>query len=266
MQTRLTAACVLALAACSPLLAQTGTTPAPTKATPATPPKPVPAVQPAKQATPVEKQPANPGVKQPEASPGMEAEMAAWMATAAPGEHHKHLEQMAGEWDARVTSSWGGAPEESKATLKSHMRMGGRYLVGNFQGTMMGQPMVGQQILGYNNITKKYESLWRDNMGTGMMMETGTCDGAGKVITMTGETDGPDGKKHKSRSVTTIGDGNFTMQMFGDGPDGKEMKMMEIVYTRTKAPAKGGMDDEIDDVQNKIKKSIKDATDAAKPK
>jgi len=253
MQTRLTAACVLALAACSPLLAQTGTTPS--KATPAAPAKPALAVRPAK-----------PEAKQPDAVPGMDADMAGRMAAGVPGEHHKHLEQMAGEWDAKVTSHWDPVPEESKATLKAHMRMGGRYLVSNFQGTMMGQPMVGQHILGYNNITKKYESLWRDNMGTGMMMETGTCDGAGKVITMTGETDGPDGKKHKSRSVTTIGDGKFTMQMFGDGPDGKEMKLMEIVYTRTKAPAKGGMDDEMDEMQTKIKKGVKDATDAAKPK
>jgi len=257
MKKYITVSFLLACAIAAPALAQTNTVPAKNA-------KPV-ATQPA--APDVTAQPAVKKTAQPEASPGMEAEDA-WMAASKPGEHHDHLAKMAGEWSCTVKSGWGGKMEESKGTQKNHMRMGNRYLVSNFQGTMMGQPMNGQAIMGYNNITKKYETLWRDNMGTGMMFETGTCDAAGKVITTTGQSESPDGKIIKTRTVYTIGDGKYSVEVFHPGADGKEAKMFEMQCIRTKAPGKAvaGEDDEIDEIQNSVKQKIKSTTDALKPK
>jgi hypothetical protein len=245
-----------AMAACmlgAPLLAQNNPTVKPSAV------KPVPA------AKPVEAQPEK---KAPVAPAGTDAEMAAWMAAAEPSEHHQHLANMAGEWDCTVKSNWTGQPEQSKATVKAHMRMGGRYLVSNFQGTMMGQPLNGQGIMGYNNMSKKYETVWRDNMGTGMMIETGTCDSAGKVITTSGESAGPDGKMMKSRTVYTIGDKKYSIEMYQPGPDGKETKVFEMHAVQTKPPTKGGAgpDSDMDDAQEQVKKKVKDATDTTKPK
>ncbi len=241
---------------CASAMAQ-NTTVKPSSATPVKPaaaaPAATPAAQPDKKAV------------QPEPSPGMEAEMAAWMAAAEPGEHHKHLEKLAGEWECTIKSNWNGTVEESKATQKNHMRMGGRFLVSNFQGTMMGQPMIGQSIMGYNNISKKYETIWRDNMGTGMMIETGTCDGTGKVITTTGQCDAPGGKTMHTRTIYTIGDGKYSVEVFHPGPDGKEAKVFEMHCVRTKAPA-AAADDDLDEIQKNVKQKVKDAKDAIKPK
>lgn len=256
MKMRMNIAVVAALAVCGSAMAQ-GTTTKPAAAKPVEPAKQAPAAQPST------------GEKKPAAQPDPQAEMEAWLATANPGEHHKHLEKMAGEWDCAVKSGWSGKMEESKGTIKAHMRMGGRYLVSNFQGQMMGQPMVGQGIMGYNNITKKYETIWRDNFSTGMMIETGTCDGTGKVITTSGQTEGPGGQVMKQRTVYTVGDGKYTIEAWVMGADGKESKVFEMNCVRTKAPGKGaggGAEDEIDEMTEQVKKKVKDATDAVKPK
>ncbi len=258
MKKRIPVLFLLACAIAAPAIAQTNTVPAKNA-------KPV-AVQPA--APDVTAQPAVKKTAQPEASPGMEAEMEAWMAASEPGEHHEHMAKMAGEWDCTVKSGWAGKMEESKGVQKNHMRMGGRYLVSNFQGTMMGQPMNGQAIMGYNNITKKYETVWRDNMGTGMMIETGTCDSSGKVITTTGQSEAPGGKVMKTRTVYTVGDGKYSVEVFHPGADGKEAKMFEMQCVRTKLPGKAaaGADDELDEIEKNIKQKIKSTTDAIKPK
>ena len=37
------------------------------------------------------------------------------------------------------------------------------------EGEMMGMPVKGIGITGYNNMTQEYESYWIDNLGTGMI-------------------------------------------------------------------------------------------------
>jgi hypothetical protein len=259
MKMRMGLAVLLACAMASPALAQTNTTAVkPAAATPVAPAKAVPAA-----AQPTTDKAAPPAAA---GQPDPQAEMEAWLATAAPGEHHEHLAKMAGEWDCTIKSGWGGKMEESKGTSKNHMRMGGRYLVSNFSGKMMNQPMAGQGIMGYNNNSKKYESIWRDNMSTGMMIETGTCDGEGKVITTTGQTIGPDGKAINGRTVYTISDGKYIVEAFMTGPDGKDTKVFEMTCIRTKAPGKaaaGDADDEMDELTTQVKKRV---NDAVKPK
>lgn len=231
-------------------------------------PSAVKPVAPVKAAAPAEQPVTKPADKKPAdaAMPG-DDEMAAWMATAMPGVYHEHLQKMAGEWETTMKAGWGGKMEESKGTLKNNMRMGGRYLVSNYSGTMMGQPMVGQGVMGYNNITKQYETTWRDNMGTGMMIEMGTCDAAGKVITTKGQMQGPDGQMMKQRTVYTIGDGKYTIEAFSAGADGQEAKVFELTCVRTKAPGKAAAgEDDLDEMQEQVKKKVKSATDALKPK
>ncbi len=66
----------------------------------------------------------------PAMTPEMQAEMAAWMKLAQPGDHHKHLAPFVGSWKGEVTM-WMGpdqAPmiEESEADVR--WLMGGRFL------------------------------------------------------------------------------------------------------------------------------------------
>lgn len=172
-----------------------------------------------------------------------EAEMKAWLAAAEPGPHQKFLQQFVGDWKA-TTKMWQGPgtqPEVSEARMTGTMILGGRHLIQEFHGTLMGMPFEGRGTMSYDNITKKYQSTWMDTMTTGMSYSTGSGDAAGKVFTFLGEMTEPSGKVSKTREVLTVTDANsHSMVFYVVGEDGKEWKNMEIVYARAgAAPASG---------------------------
>jgi len=164
------------------------------------------------------------------------AEMEAMMKAIGPGEPQKKLARMAGDWTFtnRAWMAPGQPPMESSGTMHAELLMGGRYVEHTWKGSFMGMPFEGRGTDGYDNVAKQYVSSWVDNMGTGIMHETGSCDDAVKVCTYTGDVWDPmSGKKSTMKSVITwIDDNNFKNEMYGPGPDGKEAKMMEIVAKR----------------------------------
>jgi hypothetical protein len=161
---------------------------------------------------------------------------------ATPGEHHKHLDAMAGNWDVLVRwwMSPDAPPTESKGTSEFKWIFDGRYLEQTADMPAQGpdQPaMKGLGMYGYDNAKKQYFNTWLDNMGTGIMIGWGTCEQGGKVINMAGEYADPmtNQPNRKFRTVTRFVDKDkFVYEMFSPGPDGKEFKMMEITYTRAK--------------------------------
>lgn len=176
--------------------------------------------------------------KKMEGAPGEADMMAAMMKAAAPGENHKHLARLAGDWEFTNTM-WmapGQPPMESKGTMHGETLMGGRYTTHHWKGDMMGMPFEGLGTEAYDNMTKKFLSTWIDNMGTSITMSTGTCDDAGKVCTMTGDMADPmSGQTMTTKSVITWADDNhFKNEMYMKDPSGNEMKTMEISATRKK--------------------------------
>ena len=200
----------------------------------AAPPKPADkpaAAQPAKPADkPSDKKP------EPAASGGQDykAMEEAWENAGKPGPMHEHLKAFEGEWETEVKSMMPGAPDKpDKGTMKMKMEMGGRFISMDYDGRRQGKFLRGHGYMGYNNVEKRYESVWMDSMGSGIDMNTGQADAAGKVFTLTGEmTDPSNGKKMKTREVTTVvSKDTIKMEFFGT-VDGKEMKMEEITFTR----------------------------------
>jgi len=182
-----------------------------------------------------EKKPATPPAQKP-ATPDAAAQQAAMQATM-PGEHHAHMKKLVGEFDYTITMVMPGMPpQEYKGHRSAKMVMGDRYLDETYTGTFMGMPFEGHGVMAYDNVQKKYLSTWMDNMGTGIMMESGQCANNGTEWTMTGDMADPmTGKMVPMRSVTKMVDADhMTMDMYGAGPDGKEMKMLSIAATRTK--------------------------------
>jgi uncharacterized protein DUF1579 len=155
---------------------------------------------------------------------------------AATGPQHEILKKLEGEWDLVVRTMMDPSqpPTETKSHSVIRTLMGGRYCQEETSGDFQGMPFTGMGVTGYDNVLKKYVSIWIDNMGTGIMTSQGTIDAAGKVIAWTGESSDPmTGKPSKVRMVTRLtDDDHHTFEMYARGPDGKEMKMMEISYTR----------------------------------
>ncbi|MDZ4676715.1 MAG: DUF1579 domain-containing protein [Oligoflexia bacterium] len=166
--------------------------------------------------------------------------MKAWTAYATPGAPHKILADMAGNW--KYTSKWwesaDGKPQESKGTSSMKMILGGRFLQHDTKGLAMGMPFEGMGLVGYDNIKNKYETIWLDNMGTGVMHGTGDFDAATKTLTDSGEFSCPMKKERKSTyrgEWKVIDKNNMTYTMHGPGmTDNKEFKMMEMTYKRVK--------------------------------
>ena len=165
-----------------------------------------------------------------------QAALDAWMALAAPGEHHKHIAKMAGSWE--VTSKFwfapGLEPQVAKGLSTSIFILGGRYLETKYASEVNGMPFAGRGTLGYDRIAGEYVDTWIDNMGTGVLVMRGTCSDDGKVITLHGEQMDPATREMiRARSVTTFGgDGNYRIEMWNLMPDGSEFKSMELAYTR----------------------------------
>lgn len=166
-------------------------------------------------------------------------DMAAMMKAAQPGEQHKHLARMVGDWEY-TSKMWmmpGQAPEESKGTMHGELMMGGRYVQHHWKGVMAGQPFEGLGTEGYDNSKKEFISSWIDNMGTGIMMSKGSCDAAGKVCTLTGDMPDPMGGPNTTTTkmvITWTDNDHFKNEMFMKDPSGAEMKMMEINASRKK--------------------------------
>lgn len=190
---------------------------------------------------PKEGKPAQPGTDV-QAPPGMNpAEMEAMMKAAMPGPNHELMKKLSGAWegDMKMWMAPGAPPQEMKMSVMGKMEMEGRYLTTQYTGTMMGMPFRGLSTMAYNNITKKFQSTWIDNMSTSISTSEGTYDEGSKTFTMKGKMDDPmSGKAMDTREVMKIeDDGKWMMEMYGPGPDGKEMKMMEIHFTRKGGPA-----------------------------
>lgn len=179
--------------------------------------------------------PAKPSAPAPDMMEGMKK----WVEAATPGAPHKALEPMIGEWEL-TTKMWMSGPGspamESKGTATARWILGGRYVQSETQGEMMGMPMTGIGITGYDNFKKKYTSFWIDNLGTAMFLSEGSADTAGKVFTfqgkmdepMTGEKDKP--VKHTHRMVSPD---KHVFEMY-DLSLGPNAKVVEITYTRKK--------------------------------
>lgn len=169
-------------------------------------------------------------------SPEEQAMMEAFMAAGTPGHEHEMLAESVGDYDM-VIKSWmgpGGEAMEENATATRHMMLGGRVMVEEVNGTMMGQPFEGYGMTGYDNVTGKYWSTWNDNMTTGVMVAEGTCNDSGDECTFTGTSSDPMTKEQVTSRMTLKRTSPTTelFTMYGAGPDGNEMKMMEITYTK----------------------------------
>lgn len=164
-----------------------------------------------------------------------QAMMEVYQKLATPGEPHKQLASLAGSWTTK-TKEWmepGKPPTEAAGSVEMKMLLDGRFLQQDFTGEMMGRPYTGMGITGYDNLHKKYVSIWLDTMGTAPFMMEGTGSADGKTITLKGQHAEPSGGHMTHRAVWKIVDSNTqTFDMWGNHGGGKEMKVMEIVYTR----------------------------------
>jgi hypothetical protein len=165
------------------------------------------------------------------------AQMEAWMKASTPGDAHKKLDHMVGNWNVTV-KSWmapGAPPMESTGTAENTWVLGHRWVQESFHGTFMGMPFEGIGYTGYDNIKQQYVGTWMDNMSTAVMTSAGK-GGSGNTWEFTSSMDDPmTGKSSTITQKVTFADADHhSLEMWAPGPDGRQFKMMEISYSRKK--------------------------------
>lgn len=164
--------------------------------------------------------------------------MEAYMKAAAVTENHAFLKKMVGSWVAQTTlwTTPGQPPTTSQNTFDGTMILGGRFVSLTYKGTMMGMPFEGVQITGYDNLQKKYITLWIDNTSTSFFLLAGPKEAAKDVINQKGEWQDPmtGGMSKVRAAVTFTGPDSYVFEQFMGLPDGKEFKSMEMRCTRKK--------------------------------
>jgi hypothetical protein len=152
-----------------------------------------------------------------------------------PGDPHKALARLEGSWETR-SRGWmepGKPPVESRGTCEQKMVLDGHFLQQTYTGDMMGMPYTGLCLLGYDNHTKQYQSIWVDTMSTGLYFFEGTGSKAGRTIKQVSHYDDPVHGPSVWRTVTRIKDDRtIDFEMFLAPKGKKETKMMEMTITR----------------------------------
>lgn len=170
------------------------------------------------------------------AQEGDQAEMMKkWQDYMTPGPVHQQFAQMVGNWTAAVTNYMGGQEMKSEGTATYEMILGGRYLKSSFKGNMMGMPMEGFGLDGFDNASKEYLSVWLDNFGTGILYLKGKMDEQTKNIVYVGTMMDPmTGKDATTKTIMKyIDKDHATMEMYMV-ENGKDVKNMQVEYTRVK--------------------------------
>jgi len=170
-------------------------------------------------------------------SPEMQRLMEAMTVAGTPGEHHRKLDALVGEWKADITM-WmmPDAPAmQMVGSASQSWDFDGRFLNCAFEGDFMGQPFRGMALMGYDNTGEYYTSLWLDNSSTGMMLAKGQLSDDGKQISLSGEAMCPIEKGPcLNEEVLTFDGPDRWSSVMHTARGGKRYKSMEIVYTRVK--------------------------------
>ena len=211
---------VVGMSCCVPAMAQDKKEPA----------KPAPAAPAPSKDKPAERAPAAAG-------PDMKAMEEAWEKAAKTGTEHKWIEEhFAGNWDVDLVEYGPAGPGKAeKGKMSSEMKMGGRFLMMEFAGSMQGKGFKGHGMVGYNNASKKFESVWIDSMGTSILSMYGTLDKTGKVLIMSGNIMDPmSGQNMTFKEVLTLDSKDtHSMKFYMSGPGMPgETVVMEQTYTR----------------------------------
>jgi hypothetical protein len=156
---------------------------------------------------------------------------------AQPGPVHTQLAKLAGEYTtvSKFQISADAKPQESHGTSKITSVLGGRFLMQDNRGNLLGQAAAGLHLIGYNNGTKQYEATWVYTGSTSMMNLVGTSEDGGKTIEWTGTYEMDKGHKTTISVIARfLDEDHFVEELIAKTPDGKKGPTLETTYTRKK--------------------------------
>ena len=148
-------------------------------------------------------------------------------------EEHKMLKLDEGVWNANVTM-WrcpGTDPIHSTAKETNTM-LGELWSVGTMESSYGGEPYVGQAVLGYDPVLKKYVGTWIDNLTPGITHMQGDYDAKTKTLTLFYPVTREGGTTQERKNVMVYKDKN-TREFTAFIKRGEEwVRFIEMLYER----------------------------------
>jgi hypothetical protein len=154
-----------------------------------------------------------------------------------PGPVHKQLAKLAGDYTtvSRFIFKPGTPAQETTGTARITSILGGRFLSEEHSGTMLGQPVSGLHLTGYNNATGQYEASWVYTGSTAIMTLVGSSKDDGKTIEYTGSFEQQKGNRTTLFvAFHQVNENSFVVELSAKNPDGSKGPTLETTYTRKK--------------------------------
>ena len=153
-----------------------------------------------------------------------------------PTVHHDILDKLWGKWDYSVKIE-SDAGETESLVLEADYRwaLGGRFLVGGFDGYIDGGLFQAKEILGYDSYRSEYRSVWVDNNTTAFTLATGEYIARTKTLTFKGVQDNVE-KDVRDEPFTFVyrflDNDHFQIEVWRPNPAGKMIKGTTVSATR----------------------------------
>jgi hypothetical protein len=159
-----------------------------------------------------------------------------WASLSKPGPSHKLLASFAGDWDVKVTfwSDPKSKGDSSSGTSKISWILGDRFLQENFKGKIAGEDYVGLGIIGYDNGSRTFKTVWADSLNTAMTTSVGKYDPERNTFELESQVYDPlvSGVKSVYSTIKINSPDSYTFSMLDRSPEGREFKSLEMEYSR----------------------------------
>jgi hypothetical protein len=159
-----------------------------------------------------------------------------WAALSKAGPSHKVLDSFVGEWDVQLTF-W----SEPKATGESSVGrsqiswvLGKRFVQEQFEGTIAGDEYRGIGIMGYDNGSRLFRTVWADSLNTALTTSSGRFYPDTKMLVLESEVYDPlvSGMKKIHSKIQIDSSDSYTFSMTDTSPEGKRFTSLEMRYKR----------------------------------
>jgi hypothetical protein len=159
-----------------------------------------------------------------------------WAALSKPGPSHRLLETFVGEWDVQLTfwSDPRSKSDSSSGTSKISWILGERFLQEHFSGKIGGEDYTGLGMIGYDNGSRTFKTVWADSMNTALTVSSGRYYPDTNSFLLESQVYDPlvSGVKTIQSKFQINSPDSYTFSMTDTSPEGRQFTSFEMRYTR----------------------------------